>query len=68
MIIENNILSTLWIQGELDDLTKLCLQSWINLGYKVNLYTYEIEKMESTHDNIVIKNANEISNRLLTEE
>tara|TARA_Y100001972_G_scaffold102669_1_gene128412 strand:- start:596 stop:2125 length:1530 start_codon:yes stop_codon:yes gene_type:complete len=65
MIIENNILSTLWIQGELDDLTKLCLESWVNLGYSVNLYTYEIDKMESNHPNIFIKDAEEICTRYM---
>jgi len=39
-----NIVNTLWIQNELDEFTKLCIESWVNVGYEVILWTYgEIE-------------------------
>ena len=36
----NNTLSCLWIQPLLDDISILCIKSWIKLGYRVELYTY----------------------------
>ncbi len=62
-MIDNNILSTLWIQGELDEFTKLCLESWVNLGYFVDLYTYNTSVMISNHPNITIKDAELICER-----
>ncbi len=34
------IISCLWIQDELDDMSEKCIRSWISVGYDVNLYTY----------------------------
>jgi len=62
-MIDNNILSTLWIQGELDELTKLCLDSWVNVGYKVDLYTYQPTILKSNNPNIIIKDAELICER-----
>jgi len=33
-------LTCLWIQSELDDLSKECIKSWLKLGYHIDLYTY----------------------------
>ena len=36
----NNTLSCLWIQPLLDDISILCIKSWVKLGYHVEIYTY----------------------------
>lgn len=33
-------ITCLWIQGELDEMSTMCIKSWIKLGYHVDLYTY----------------------------
>jgi len=38
--METNTITCLWIDGQLDDISKVCIHSWIKLGYHVNLYTY----------------------------
>ena len=61
--MENNILSTLWIQEDLDDLTPVCIVSWLNLGYVVHLYSYKSKELENNtaiKQNLVFKDANEI--------
>ena len=36
--VVNDVVSTLWIGRELNELSKLCLMSWIKQGYDINLY------------------------------
>ena len=40
----NNTLSCLWIQPLLDDISVMCIKSWIRLGYHINIYTYMTPK------------------------
>ena len=54
-------ISCLWIQSELDNISKDCIKSWIKLGYNVDLYTYSNlfnNYISTTH--LHIKNANQI--------
>ena len=54
-------ITCLWIQAELDEISKDCIKSWIALGYNVNLYTYA--KLFSNYisvSHLHIKNANHI--------
>ena len=39
--MNKNELFTLWVEGPLDDFTKLCLRSWLRLGYTIKLYMYD---------------------------
>lgn len=34
----NDVVSTLWIGRELNELSEMCLMSWIRQGYNINLY------------------------------
>ena len=36
----DNIVFTLWVDGFLDEFTKLSIRSWLKLGYEVDLYMY----------------------------
>ena len=58
--IMTNTLTCLWIQSDLDDISKDCIKSWIALGYHVNLYTYSKLFTNNISTNIHIKNANDI--------
>ena len=39
---DNNTISCLWIQKKLDKISTICINSWLKLGYNVNIYTYSI--------------------------
>lgn len=39
--MNKNELFTLWVEGELDEFTKLCLKSWLRLGYTIKLFMYD---------------------------
>ena len=39
--MNKNELFTLWVQGPLDEFTKICLKSWLRLDYTIKLYMYE---------------------------
>ena len=39
---EDNEVFTLWCQSKLDSFTILSIKSWLILGYKVKLYSYEV--------------------------
>lgn len=56
-----NTITCLWVQSELDAISKDCIKSWIALDYHVNLYTYS--KLFSNYisvSHLHIKNANDI--------
>lgn len=54
--------NTLWIGNKLNPLSRLAIKSWIDNGYKVNLYLYEDLDLEPivSNANVVIRDANEI--------
>lgn len=52
------VIRTLWIGGELSSLERLALQSFINNGHKVHLYTYE--EVSGVPKRIEIKDGNKI--------
>ena len=55
-----NILTCLWIEGDLPELQLTCLKSWLNHGYKVNLHSYTPEQITFKHDNVnIIKEEND---------
>jgi len=62
----NNTVSCLWIQPLLDDISVMCIKSWIRLGYQVNIYTYsrvdQFKTFNRIWDNmsLTILDANEI--------
>jgi len=37
-----NTISCLWIQKNLDEISNLCIESWLKQGYKVDIYTYSL--------------------------
>jgi len=49
-----NTLTCLWIKGDLPDLQKHCLNSWLALGYKVNLHSYYPNSIKAKDDNLTI--------------
>lgn len=49
-----NILTCLWIKGDLPDLQKHCLKSWLRLNYKVNLHSYDPDSINFNHENLTI--------------
>ncbi len=52
-------ITCLWIQGELDNFSTVCIRSWIKLGYHVDLYTYSKTFMNNISiSNLHIKDAN----------
>ena len=56
----HNTITCLWIQDTLDEISELCLKSWISLGYHVNLYTYSTNFTNNISTDIHIKNATTI--------
>tara|TARA_R110000765_G_scaffold181987_2_gene287971 strand:+ start:304 stop:1836 length:1533 start_codon:yes stop_codon:yes gene_type:complete len=48
------IISALWIQYTLDEHSNICIQSWLNLNYTVNLYTYSSLKVFKNNNNICL--------------
>ena len=59
---KKEILSTLW-DGDLNELCKLCIKSWINQGYNVNLYSNTLEESDlpkNWSDNVRLFNAKDI--------
>lgn len=58
---KKEIVNTLWVGDTLNELSRLAIQSWINLGYKVNLWIYDpVNDPLLDNDNIELKDANEI--------
>ena len=60
-------ITCLWIQNKLDDISITCVNSWLKLGYKIDIYTYSIgfrnEWINTKYDDMVnVKDANEILN------
>ncbi len=58
-------ITCLWFQKTLDDISKTCINSWLKLGYKVDIYTYSIgfrnEWVNTKYDRMVdIKDGHEI--------
>lgn len=54
-------ITCLWIQGELDNFSTVCIKSWIKLGYHVDLYTYSTNFMNNISiEKLHIKDANKI--------
>ena len=58
-------ITCLWVQDKLDEISIMCINSWLKLGYKVDLYTYskdfENEWANTQYcDQIFIKDASEI--------
>tara|TARA_R110001592_G_scaffold52813_3_gene162057 strand:+ start:315 stop:1079 length:765 start_codon:yes stop_codon:yes gene_type:complete len=53
------IISCLWIQDVLDDMSDKCIRSWINAGYDVNLYTYS-KRFYTTIECLNVLDANTI--------
>ena len=51
------IVNGLWYGSELGELEKLCIDSWIENGYKFRLWLYE--DIEVPKD-VIVKNANHI--------
>ena len=49
-----NILTCLWIEGDLPELQLTCLKSWLKHGYNVNLHSYTPEQITFKHDNVNI--------------
>ena len=61
-IMNKNILFTLWVDGELDYHSKICIKSWIRLGYEVIVYKYEdIELEQEKYPLVVFKDAREFA-------
>jgi len=55
------IVNTLWIGDSLNELSRLAIKSWINLGYKVHLWIYDpVNDPLLENENIQLKDANEI--------
>ena len=55
------VVNTLWIGDTLNELSRLAITSWINLGYKVNLWIYDpVHDPLLKNENIELKDANEI--------
>lgn len=42
------VIDCLWIQDTLDQISQACIQSWIDVGYEVNLHTYSHKDFFST--------------------
>ena len=56
-----NIINTFWCQGVIDFMSKICIESWLNLGYEVHLWTYNpLEMKNSISFNVEIKDAKTI--------
>ena len=60
-----NKITCLWIQDKLDDISIKCIESWLILDYKVDIYTYSNSFINPWYgdqysENVEIKNANEI--------
>ena len=55
------VVNTLWIGDTLNELSRLAIKSWINLGYKVHLWIYDpVNDPLLNNENIILKDANEI--------
>tara|TARA_R110002049_G_scaffold3325_1_gene25626 strand:- start:1765 stop:2529 length:765 start_codon:yes stop_codon:yes gene_type:complete len=54
------VITCLWIQDSLDDISDKCIRSWIAVGYEVHLYTYSDRFYTTIEDNLIVKDANEI--------
>tara|TARA_R100001086_G_scaffold163583_1_gene88240 strand:- start:398 stop:1894 length:1497 start_codon:yes stop_codon:yes gene_type:complete len=53
--------NTLWVGEKLNELSRLSIKSWLNQGYKVNLWCYDtINDLMLDNDNIFLKDANDI--------
>ena len=39
--MNRNEIFTLWVEGPLDEFTKLCLKSWLRLGFTIKLFMYD---------------------------
>ena len=62
--MNKNILFTLWVDGELDYHSKICIKSWIRLGYEVIVYKYEdIELEQQKYPLVVFKDAREFADK-----
>jgi hypothetical protein len=53
-----NTVNSLWIGDRLTKMEFACIKSWLNLGYKYQLYTYQ--KIENTPKGTTILNAENI--------
>jgi len=61
----SSTITCLWIQEELDDISIVCINSWLKLGYNINLYTYSFafrnEWINTKYDNnVIILDANTV--------
>lgn len=59
----DNTIFSIWIQGDLDDISIVCIKSWIKFGYEVVIYTYSQSLLEHNtwkfkHSNLRYENAN----------
>ena len=59
------VITCLWFQKKLDDISITCINSWLKLGYRVHIYTYSIgfrnEWINTKYDSRVeVKDGNEI--------
>ena len=59
----DNTIFSIWIQGDLDDISIVCIKSWIKLGYEVVIYTYSQVLLEHNnwkfkHPQLKYENAN----------
>ena len=50
----------LWIQGVLPELQRLCIKSYIKLGYKINFWTFTPKQIGIEHKNITFMDASTI--------
>lgn len=48
--VKNDVVSTLWIGRELNELSALCLKSWIQNGYDIDLYIDKTKDFELPKD------------------
>ncbi len=45
-----SVLSSLWIGKKLNEISKICIKSWIKQGYAIDLYVNELTENDFPHD------------------
>ncbi|MBN3584797.1 hypothetical protein JYB64_20565 [Algoriphagus aestuarii] len=56
----DNVVKSLWISSEIDEMQIVCMNSFIELGHEFHLYTYG--EIQNVPNGVIIKNANDIIN------